>query len=344
MEKPIVCIDIGATRLRVGLGYRNGEIFNKVEFSTRLVIEENPTSKYVIADKLINVIESLLKRHNFSKNDLLGIGIGSIGPINLRSGIICKSPNLPYKQDYEIIKPLKEYFNTKVIMLNDCVAAVWGEKIFGIGKKYSNIVYVTFSTGIGGGVIVNNNLLLGKDGNAHEIGHVVVDTSENALICGCGGKGHWEAYCSGINIPKFIRKYIVERRLIHEFSQSLLGKLSKYDLNNITTEQFFKAINQGDSLSYRIFTEFSKFNAAGFATITHYYDPEIIIIGGAVALRNRSIFLKETLNYLDQFIMKGIRKPIITYTELGEDIVLKGALALIASTPKVMEEYFIESP
>ena len=340
MEKPIICIDIGATRLRIGIGYKNGEIFDKIEFSTKSIIEENPTSKYVIANKLINVIENLLKKHNFSKNDLLGIGIGSIGPINLRNGIICKSPNLPYEQDYEIVKPLKEYFNTKVIMLNDCVTAVWGEKTFGIGKNYSNIVYVTFSTGIGGGVIVNNNLLLGKDGNAHEIGHVVVDTSENALICGCGGKGHWEAYCSGINIPKFIKKYIIEHNLIQEFKQSLLGKLVNNDLDNISTEHFFEAVNQGDSLSYRIFLEISKFNAAGFATIIHYYDPEIMIVGGAVALRNKNIFLKEALKYLDQFVMKGVRKPIITYTELGEDVVLKGALALIVNTPKVLEEYF----
>jgi glucokinase len=88
--------------------------------------------------------------------------------------------------------------------LNDCAAAVLGERHFGAGKGLENLAYVTLSTGLGGGAIVDGHLLIGKDGNAVEVGHITIDPG-SSLICGCGSPGHWEAYSSGSNIPNFVK-------------------------------------------------------------------------------------------------------------------------------------------
>ena len=131
--------------------------------------------------------------------EISGIGVASIGPLDLKRGGIASPANLPYRF-IPLVKPLEEASGSKVALMNDANAAVLGERRFGAGKEHPDLVFITLSTGIGGGAIVDGHLLIGKDGNAAEIGHMVVD-SEERLTCGCGRRGHWEAYCSGRNLP-----------------------------------------------------------------------------------------------------------------------------------------------
>ena len=125
------------------------------------------------------MIRSLKASGGFCK-----IGVASAGPLDLREGAVVHSPNIGF--DYiPLVKPLEDEFKVPVYLCNDCVAGVIGEKELGYGRGYGNLVYVTLSSGIGGGVFVDNHLLIGKDGNAHEIGHITIDY-EGKLTCGCG--------------------------------------------------------------------------------------------------------------------------------------------------------------
>jgi glucokinase len=230
-----------------------------------------------------------------------------------------------------LARPIQEALAKPVIMANDCVTAVWGEKVFGLGKGYENVVYITISTGIGGGMIVNNLLLLGKMGNAHEIGHIVVDVS-GKMRCGCGGYGHWEAYASGANIPKFASLLLREWSLSDEEKESRIYKAYKESL--LSSELIYSAAKEGDRLALRIIDEVNKYNLAGFENIVNLYDPEVITVGGSVALKNKELVIDRIREGLKRSLGVVTPLPKIEPTAFEDDIVLIGAIALAVHPPQ----------
>lgn len=319
-EDLAIGIDIGATKIRVGIGDRKGNIYRK-----KVVFTPKEGDCYTISNLLIEIIDELI---NGVSEKIRGIGIGSIGPLNLQEGAIIGTANINIKR-IELVKPLEEKYRLPVVLFNDCVAAVWGEKHFGQGRNVNNLVYITLSTGIGGGVIVNGHLLLGKDGNAHEIGHIVIDY-EGRLICGCGGPGHWEAYCSGSNLPKYARLLIEEGKVKCETSASkeLFNRIID---GTADTKMIFQKAHQGDKLALQIVEHVGRLNAIGFANVVTVYDPELIIVGGAIAINNPELVLKPIRKHLGRYTLN--REPRIVLTQLGDDVGIYGALAAIFYTP-----------
>ena len=306
-----IAVDLGATNLRVGIGKE--KILEKIS---------EPTPKFPdeILQKLKEMIDSLIRKYEVK---LKGIGIASIGPMDIKRGIIFP-PNLPFKK-LKLVEPLREFFNVPVTIIGDCGAAVLAEQKFGEGKKVKNLVYVTFSTGIGGGAIVDGHLLFGKDGSAAHIGHFVIDC-EKRLKCGCGKYGHWEAYCSGANIPNFVR--FLSKRI--NMKKSLLFKVSN-GLKKLNSKIVFDCAKAGDKVSLKIIDEIGKLNAIGIANVINAYDPELITIGGSIALNNKQLILKPIKKYVKNYNLN--RLPEIKITKLGEDIGLLGAL-VVAKTFK----------
>jgi len=313
-----VGVDIGGTNIRVALGDEDG-IQQKVQERT-----VKTGGSYAVSQQIIRMI-----KQNFQdviyKGKVKGIGIGSIGPLNLKEGAIVNTPNLPFKY-IPLIKPIYEAFKIPVKLYNDCVAAVIGEKTFGEAKNVDNVVYLTLSTGIGAGVYVDGHLLLGKDGNAHEVGHMVIDY-QGRLTCGCGKKGHWEAYCSGRNIPNLV-KLVVKEGIVE-----VKGSILYEKINNgvLTSKDVFEAAKQGDIAAVKIVDYIGYLNAIGFANINNIYDPELITIGGSVALNNEELVLTPILNYIKEYSINRIPKIVIT--PLKEDIVLYGAIAAVLNPP-----------
>lgn len=312
----VLGVDLGATNVRIALADMNGKILSKKTEKTM-----GGTGLDVVK-QIIEMGENALKSLNITKNRVKAIGIGSIGPLDLKKGLVVNPPNLRVGI-IPIVEGLGEHFKTRVRLLNDCVAAVLGEKKFGAGRDLENIVYVTISTGIGSGVIVDGHLLLGKDGNAHEVGHTVVD-KEGLLECGCGKRGHWEAYCSGRGIANYA-KLLLEKTDVEFLDKSLLAKYCDANLSKITSELFFKAVKDNDELALRILDKINMLNAIGFANIIDMYDPELITVGGSVVLHNSEHILKPVREQVSQYAMN--RLPEIKLTLLGEDVVLYGALA-----------------
>ena len=211
-----------------------------------------------------------------------------------------------------------------VYLANDCVAGVVGEKEFGNGKKIANLVYVTISTGIGCGIFVDNHLLIGKDGNAHEAGHLVIP-GDASLVCGCGRRNHWEAHCSGANTSQFIQS-ILKHKSPQDLQGSLLHKITKGYFSKLSSKDLFELAKKKDKLALAIMKEMGKFNAIGFGNINNVYDPQLITIGGAIALSNAELILRPIVSNIKKYTVNRI--PTIKITELGEDIVLYGALVL----------------
>jgi len=308
MSKLAIGVDLGASNLRVGLVSEDGKI---------LAILKEPTDKNgkdgsVVTQQIIRAIKELHGK-NKPKKKVTGIGIASIGPLNYKRGGPENSPNVPY--DFiPLIKPLEKEFKLPVFLHNDANVAALAERHFGAGKKTENLVYITISTGIGGGAIVNGNLLLGKSGNAAEAGHIIVDT-KYSMPCTCGhGSGHWEGLASGTNIPRF---YEVWRKA----TSPTPAAIASYGEAKVI---FAMAANQ-EKFVLDFLEELSRVNARAVSSIIAAYDPELITIGGSVASNNPDFIINGIMKYVDHYL----KIPEIKITKLGDEIGVLGATAAV---------------
>jgi len=315
-----IVVDIGATRTRIGLADVDG-LKEKIVFDTPRVGDE-----YTIAEMIYRIAS---RSYRGLMDRVKAVSVATIGPLDLRRGRVVNTPNIPIHR-IELLSPLRRLFNKPVYVVNDAVAAVYGEKYYGYGVDYRNIVYITLSTGVGGGVIVDDHLLLGKSGNAHEIGHIVVDFKSN-VKCGCGGYGHWEAFAGGANIPR-LAKIMAE-----EYSGVDTEAWRKASKGELDPPTLFKLYREGDRFAEIVVNTIIKACIAGFSSTINIYDPELITIGGSIYLNNEDIFYNR--------IIEGVRSnivtepPVIKTTKLREDIVLYGALAIAVNPPKHLIDF-----
>ncbi|MEM0282881.1 MAG: ROK family protein [Sulfolobales archaeon] len=313
LQGPVLAYDIGATWIRAAIvAERNGNI----EILARNKVRTKGDTPEEFRENFEEVLQGIPR--DFLR-EIKGIGIGSIGPMDLKRGILTNPPNIKAKNiDLKYI--MSKLFEGKPVYLaNDCVAGALGEYFYGSGRGFDNIVYITISTGIGAGVIVDGEPLVGKDGNAHEIGHLVIDRSIG-IKCGCGGIGHWEGMCSGSGIPKLVEYIASKKRYEGSKLQKMLSERS------ITAVEVFESYYTRDPLAVEVIEECNEINAAGVASVINAYDPEIVILGGSVVLNNRWI-VDEIRRRVHKYSIN--RLPRIEVTRFEDDIVIIGAAALI---------------
>ena len=314
-EKFGVAIDLGATRVRACLGTRTGGILRRE--ARKMVVSE------VVGDYLAQISATVAEvTKGVPPEKIQGVCLASPGPLDLKRGLITHTANLPYK-DVPIIASLRESLGFEACLVNDANAAALGELEWGAGKGRSNIFYITISTGIGGGAIVDGRLLLGKEGNAAEVGHITID-SLGRLTCGCGKRGHWEAYCSGTGIPALAHLIWEElgeagRALLRE--SKLLARMESANAADV-----FREADGGDSFALRVVDEVGRLNAIGVANITDAYDSELVTIGGGVALNNPERVLSPIRRMAGDYAIN--RVPDVRITPLGDDAGLLGALSV----------------
>lgn len=307
MKRYALAVDLGATNVRVAMISSHGDIIYKIKEKT----EKKGATGMVITRQIIRMIYAVLAAQEHKHERPMGIGISSFGPLSIDAGGPRHGPNTTFPF-IPLVRPLQKEFALPVRLLNDCNAAVLGEQTFGAGRGVDNLLYITISTGIGAGAIVNGTLLLGRGGNAAEVGHFIVDTKYN-LPCTCKkGVGHWEGYASGRNIPRF-------------FWCCAGMKTKRFKKQFQTAKDIFAAGRARNPAVRDFLDELSKMNARGISNIIAAYDPQLITLGGSVVLENRKIILDGIKRYTDNFL----KMPTIKITPLGEDITLLGAAAAI---------------
>jgi glucokinase len=312
-------IDLGATNVRAVLSDSDGNFLSELREETD---KESPNS---LIDQIVQLVERAIE--GVDLKDVERIGIGSVGPLDMKKGTI--SPTNIHFKDIPLVDSLSTRFDLQVSLLNDCGAAALGEKWFGSAKEEKNFIYVTLSTGIGGGVYVDGRLLLGKDGNAAEIGHLTIDMDQR-LRCGCGRMGHWEAYCSGANIPNFVRYYVAKKKGAKSPIVEASGS------GTLTSKYLFDRAKENDPFALDIVEEMGRYNAMGFADLINAYDPALITVGGSLALNNEDLVLGPIKKHVGEHAWN--RLPMIELTPLGDDAVLYGAVALALHPDEVIYE------
>ena len=260
-KKYVVGVDLGGTKIYTALVDLEGNIIKEKAVETLAFEGENAVMGRII-DAINYVIDGT------EKNLIKSIGIGSPGPLDVKNGVIIENSNLPFK-NFEIVKTIRETYDLPTYLDNDANVATLGEFMFGAGKGTENMVFITASTGIGGGAVINGKLFRGTTGNALEIGHTIV--ANEGPRCGCGNIGCAEALGSGTAIGKRAKEAV---------ATNVETSLKNYE--NVTSKEVFKEAANGDRVAKNILeTSLNYLGIAVANTITNF-DPEKVVIGGGV--------------------------------------------------------------
>jgi glucokinase len=321
-EKFIVGVDIGGTWIRVAICSADLNVANIKSKTTHTPQDD----EYSISRTVVQLLTELMAYNLINPNQILGIGLATAGPIDLEKGEIFNNANLGFEL-IPLKKPLEEEFpDIPIYLINDCNAAVLGVHYFEADEEEKdNLVYITMSTGIGGGVICNGRLLLGKEGNAAEIGHGIVEANSD-ILCNCGAYGCWEVYSSGTGIRSRALKAIKEGKL----NTLTLMKVINYNKQKLTAKEIFQAARKGDELSKKIVDDCIFYSKIGIGLVNNFYDCTAIYLGGAMMNDADQILPR----IREQFELDPIRftinhTPRIKVTTLGDDVGIRGALALV---------------
>jgi glucokinase len=256
--------------------------------------------------------------HNVDTSAILGIGVGCPGPLDPFKGIVMSPSNLPGWVNTPLKDILHQAFSVPVYLHNDANAAALGEFYYGAGRDVQDMIYVTISTGIGGGVILDGRLLLGAQGNAAEIGHMVIDPE--GPQCGCGAFGCLEAWASGTGIAKRAKALLEER----------VGTASVLrTLEALTSKDVFMAAQEGDKFALEIVDITREKLGIGIGNLINLYNPQKIVFGGGVS-KVGDYLLKPAIEKAASVALKGPYELVrFEMTALGGDVGLVGAAALV---------------
>lgn len=298
--------DIGGTQIRVAAyNSRSVQLVNQ---------QKIPTQGYgqLPIDRIMALIETVT-----GFNTIKAISFGVPGFLDLKNGVIRKAPNVPGWTNFPIRQILQERFQVPVFMNNDANLAALAEWKYGAGMGHKNLLYLTISTGIGSGVIVNETLLEGADGIAAELGHVTI--LPEGPLCGCGHRGHLEALSSGTAI----RNFIVEQ--INNGRESILNNTPILDGKDIV-----QAAKSGDSLAIEAYQRAGKYLGIAIANFLHIFNPSIVVLGGGVIQAGELLFNPMNAALLESIVVEEyVQNLSITTATLGDDVGLRGALALL---------------
>lgn len=272
-KKYIVAVDLGGTKIGCALTDLEGNILNENTIPTNAHEGEQEVLKRVFL-----AIEKTLEEGKKNTEEIKAIGIGSPGPLDSNKGIILDPPNLPLK-NIEIVKHIEDKFKIKTYLENDANAAAIGEYLFGSGKGTKNMVYITVSTGIGAGAIIDGKIYRGTTCNALELGHTTI--LPDGPRCNCGNFGCLEVLSSGTAIAREANKVL---------EQGIESSLSNYE--KVTSQEVFKEASLGDKLALDIIDKALTYLGIGVANAITTFDPEKVVIGGGVAMVGDVLFDK----------------------------------------------------
>jgi len=307
---PVIAVDFGGTHIRAAYFPSEKPQPNQ---QTKLKTHAGEGSEAVIR-RIVSAIQAILP----SDRGGLRIGIAAPGPLDPFSGIVLNTPNLPGWENVPLADEISSQFNCPAVINNDANLAALGEWKHGAGRGVDDIIYLTISTGIGGGVITQGQLLLGASGLAAELGHMKVVAG--GPPCGCGQNGHLEAVASG---PSFTR---TARERLQAGEVSILSDMVS-GFEDLNAEIIGQAALNGDALALSVIANAGKAIGSHLASLVHAFNPARIVIGGGVSQLGNLLFIPIQQTLEDEIMHPAFLQNLeVRPAELGDAAGLIGAM------------------
>jgi glucokinase len=304
-------LDIGGTKIAVGLARPEGEVLLLRRFPTPL--SSGPRR---ILDAAMDELDRMLAETGAR---LRSIGVGCGGPLDRERGLILSPPNLPGWDEVPVVRLLEERLGVPALLDNDANAAALGEHEYGAARGLRNFVYVTISTGIGAGVIIDGRVLHGVGDGAGEVGHILV--APDGPPCGCGSRGCLEAVCSGTSIARRAAE-----RLNVDARPSLLREA--FTAKNLTARAVAEAAERGDAVAREVWDETCFYLARGISNFITVLAPEAVILGGGVATAGEQLLAPVQRQVRETVKILPIERVQIVQAALAGDSGIYGTLLL----------------
>ncbi len=308
----IIGVDIGGTLLRAARFDLDLNMLERVEQATQAGLGQD-----AVLGRLYETIRQVLPD---SPEALLGIGVSTPGPLDTQAGIVITTPNLPFT-NFPLAEAIHQAIGGPVFIGNDADLAALAEHQLGAGQGINTMIYLTISTGIGGGIIINGDILTGN-GQGGEVGHMVI--VPGGPLCGCGHPGHLEAVASGTAIAR------IARERLEAGESSFLRELTGGDHSRITAKLVGQAMKQGDPLAGEIITQAGRYIGMAMASLMALLNPQIFVMGGGMTRLGNLLFdpIREAVQEYALHPRYWENTPIVLAT-LGSNAGLYGAAALV---------------
>jgi len=308
-------VDVGGTTLKLGLFDERGNLLDKWEVRT----DTEDNGAHILPDAAESIRNKITEK-NLKAEEILGVGIGAPGPVDAE-GTVYKAVNLGWDV-INIPAIFRQYLDIPVAAANDANIAAFGEMWQGAGKGFKDVVAVTLGTGVGGGIIVNGNILTGAIGAGGEIGHLHIEDEETEA-CGCKNKGCLEQYASATGVVR-----LAEKRLLKKDDASVLRE------RELSAKSVFDAVKAGDQAAIDVAWEFGDYLGKGLALVAAVTNPEVFVIGGGVSHAGDILFDYICPAY-QKYVFAGCRDAKFVLARLGNDAGIYGAAGLILEKQRV---------
>ncbi|MGO0107593.1 ROK family glucokinase [Streptococcus suis] len=283
MSKKIIGIDLGGTSVKLAILTTDGEIQEKWSIKTNILDD----GSHIVPD-IIDSIKQRFETHGLTKDDFLGVGMGSPGVVDSEAGTVIGAYNLNWKTLQLVKEQFESALGLPFFIDNDANVAALGEQWVGAGNNNPNVVFMTLGTGVGGGVIAAGNLIRGVKGAGGELGHITVDFDE-PFACTCGKKGCLETVASATGIVNLSRRYA------DQYAGDAKLKQMIDDGQDVTAKDVFDLAKEGDDLALIVYRHFSEYLGVACANIAAVLNPAYIVLGGGVSAAG-------------EFLLDGVRK------------------------------------
>jgi glucokinase len=310
MARAVLALDIGGTKLAAGVVDASGHVHSFLARPSRA--EEGP--EHVLA-RLFDLGRSAVERSGLGWDGIDGVGVACGGPLDPDAGVLLSPPHLPGWHDVPVTSIAQGEYGKPAVLENDATAAAWGEHRHGAGAGTLNMVYLTLSTGVGGGVVMGGRLYRGSGGNGAELGHVTVDW-RGRLCRGCGRNGCLEAYASGTSIAERMHEALALRD----------GGAASRD--GLTAADVVAAASSGDPIARDVWQETIDALACGLTSIVNLFEPELVVLGGGVSRSGEQLFGPVREWVRAHAIAPAGRAVEIVPSALGDHVGVVGAAAI----------------
>ncbi|WP_254508926.1 ROK family protein [Anatilimnocola floriformis] len=263
-------IDVGGTNIKLGVVDDLGRTLALTKVAT--LEEEGPEAAILRARA---ATDAMLRGIELGRNDLSAIGLATPGTMDIPRGMLLEPHNLPHWYHFPIRDRVSQVWGLPTSYANDANAAAYGEFWVGRGAQYHSIVFLTLGTGVGGGIIIGDLSIDGENSHGSECGHIVIDCNPTARMCGCGKRGHLEAYCSATGLLKHTEALLAENP-----KTSLLNRLS--DAQPLTPKMIAEEAEKGDKFCLDLIDELATYLGFGVISLMHTIDPGAVLLGGAM--------------------------------------------------------------